>query len=230
MGKTTTSPFTTGLTADNLFNVQGNFVNVTVSYKTAWGIPDAAVDELVAERAVYEPLYHKAQNKNTRTRADVAAHKLAAERYLKKLRRFWNKWIEDGDMPTEEKLLLGGERLDTEQSPGPVITEGPHLRVRTLTGGDIEVKAYSTTDQTKASIPKFAKRIDYAYAIYETEDIPPADPEDYPKRGDSSRAKFIIRAGAKNAGKRLYLISRWVNPSKPKQEGPWTKPISIVIP
>jgi len=228
--KTTTSPLGRGhMTHDNLFNIQGNFVNVTVSYAVGWGIPAPAVAELVAERAVYEPLYHKSQNKNTRTRADVAAHKLGAERYLKILRRFWNKWIEDGDMPTEEKLLLGGELLDTEKTPGPVITDTPYLALRTAGRGKVELRAQTTEDATRASMPAFADRIECRYVILEQGDIPPDNPDNFPKKELSSRAKFILPVGEQNAGKRLHLVARWVHTAKPKQEGPWTDAISITI-
>ncbi|MBI4739163.1 hypothetical protein HY772_06425, partial [Candidatus Woesearchaeota archaeon] len=49
--KTTTSPFGDKLTQDNLFNIQGNFVNVVVANAVAWGISAADVVALVAERA-----------------------------------------------------------------------------------------------------------------------------------------------------------------------------------
>jgi len=228
--KTTTSPLGRGkITHDNLFNIQGNFVNVTVSYAVAWGIPPADVAALVAERAIYEPLYQKVQIKNTRTKADVAAHKLGAERYLEILRRFWNKWIEDGDMPTEEKLFLGGELLDTEPSPGPVITDTPYLAVRTAGRGKVEVRAQTTEDATRASMPAFAKLVECRYVILEQGDIPPDHPDNFPKKELSSRAKFILPVGEQNAGKRLHLVARWVNTAKPKQEGPWTDALSVTI-
>ena len=227
--KTTTSPFPKSVTHDNLFNIQGNFVNVVVTYAAAWDIPAPAVAELVAERAIYEPLYHKAQNKNTRTRADVAAHKLAAERYLKILRRFWNKWIEDGDMPTEEKLFLGGALLDAEPSPGPVITDTPYMALRTAGRGKIEVRAQTTEDATRPSMPSFANLVECRYTILEQGDIPPDNPDNFPKKEVSSRAKFILPVGEQNAGKRLHLVFRWINTAKPKQEGPWTDAISITI-
>jgi len=50
--KTTTSPFGKGkVTHDNLFNIQGNFVNVTVTNKVAWGIPPAEVTAFSTRRA-----------------------------------------------------------------------------------------------------------------------------------------------------------------------------------
>jgi len=228
--KTTTSPFgKKRVTHDNLFNIQGNFVNIVVVNGPIWLIPSTAVDELVAERAIYEPLYLKSQNKNTRTRADVAAHKLAAERYLKILRRFWNKWIEDGDMPTEGKLLLGGDLLDTEPSPGSPITDVPIVGLKGLGGGDIEVRCRVTTDQTRASMHPDANVVDYRYIMVASGTVPPADPEDCPKGDSQPKAKFVLRAGAKNSGKRFYGFFRWLNNRRPRQEGPWSDAQSVVI-
>ena len=55
------------------------------------------------------------------------------------------------------------------------------------------------------------------------------NPDNFPKKELSSRAKFILPVGEQNAGKRLHLVARWVNTSKPKQEGPWTDALSVTI-
>jgi len=233
--KTTTSPFSPlgqgKVTHDNLFNIQGNFVNVTVSYAVAWGIPPADVAALVAERAIYEPLYLKSQNKNSRTRADVAAHKIAAEQYLKKLRLFWNKWIEDGDMPTEEKLLLGGDLLDTEPTPRGKIHSTPVIGQRALDGGSIEFWARVTTDQTRPSMHPLADAVECKYLIVPKGEMPPEDPDASGiKTVVSKKARFIISCGVKNAGDTFYGFFRWVNLTTPANSGDWTtKPKGVVI-
>jgi hypothetical protein len=59
------------LTDDNFFNFQGKMVNKVVTNQVAWNIPAAKVAALTTRRAAYEPLYHKTQDKNTRTNQTI---------------------------------------------------------------------------------------------------------------------------------------------------------------
>lgn len=228
--KTTTSPLGKGkVTHDNLFNIQGNFVNVTVSYALAWGIPPADVAALVAERAIYEPLYLKSQNKNTRTRADVAAHKIAAARYLKKLRLFWNKWIENGDMPTEEKLLLGGDLLDSELTPRRKINDIPYVKLKAIGGGDIRVRVSVDEDQTKSSMHDQADGVECRYILVPKGEMPPSGQKDAKQSVVSKKALFIISCGDEQAGETFWGFFRWVNLTNPANSGQWSHSIKVVI-
>jgi len=226
-----TSPFGRGrLDDDNLFNLQAAYVNAVVVNAVAWGIPAPSVTELVALRAVYEPLYWKVQDKNTRTRIDVAVHRDKRIIYEKKLRDFHNEWIANtSGIPAEQKLILGGRPRDIEPSPSPPITDVPIIGLKGLGGGDIEVRCRVSRDQTRPSMHPDANVIDYRFRMVESGDVPPDDPADCPKGNSQSRAKFVLRAGAKNAGKRFYGFFRWLNKRRPRQEGPWSNPISVVI-
>jgi hypothetical protein len=132
-------------------------------------------------------------------------------------------------IPKSELTILVGKERDTEPSPHPAITDIPIIALRVIGGGDIEVRCRTLTDQTRSSMHSAANLIDYRYVMLEIGARPPADPEDYQKRDVSSRAKFIIRVGAKNEGKRFYAVFRWVNTTKPKQEGPWSEAQTVVI-
>jgi hypothetical protein len=230
MAKTTTSPFGRNLNDPEFFGAQGVCVNAVVTNALTWGIPAPAVAALVAQRAVYEPLYLKLLDTNTRTRADIAAHRLGRKTYENKCRLFWNKWIEDNDeIPAEEKLKTGGRLKDIEPSPSPVITDTPYMALRTAGRGRIEIRAQTTEDATKPSMPSFANLIECRFVVLEQGDIAPDNPENFTKKEVSSRSKFILHVGEQNAGKKFWGVFRWVNTARPKQEGPWTDPISITI-
>ena len=206
---------------DDFFNQEGAYVDRVDANKVAWGIPVGAVNALTALRAEYEPLYTKVQDKKNRTGADVAAHRDCRKRYQTALRAFHKEWVINNSLiPLSDKVILVGKTRDTEPSPHPAITDIPGVTLRVIGGGDIETRCKATKDQTRPSMHPVANLVDYRYVILEIGDIPPADPEDYSKRDVSSRAKFVIRAGAKNEGKRFYSVFRWVNTTKPKQEGP----------
>lgn len=215
---------------DDFFNFQGNLVNIVDTNAAAWGIPDPAVNALVARRAEFEPLYHTAQNKTTRSRADVVAFRECRKTYEKEIRAFVNAYLTANPLVTDEQRSEMALTIhDTEPSPHPVITDIPIVALRVIGGGDIEARCKVLKDQTRPSMHPAANLVDYRYIMLEIGDIPPANPEDYPKRDVSSRAKFIIRVGAQNEGKRFYAVFRWVNTTRPKQEGPWSEPITVVI-
>jgi len=212
---------------DEFFNWQGNFVTLLLLYAVGWGIPLAAVTALSARRAEYEPLYHKAQNKTTRTKADVIAHRQMRDTYEGEIRAFVRKY---GDfIPDTGKADLNLTIRDTEPSPGGPIDDVPSVKVAGVGGGTIKVWCKVTEDKTLPSMHPDANVVEYRYILLETGDVAPSDPEDCPKGDSSSRARFTIKAGAKNAGKRFYGFFRWVNNHRPRQEGDWTNAISVIV-
>jgi hypothetical protein len=215
---------------DDFFNFQGNLVNLVVANAVTWGIPPVEVADLSARRASYEPLYTASQNKTTRTRADVLAHRQARKLYEKEIRDFAKAYLMFNPLVTDEdRMDMALTIHDTEPSPNQPITDVPIIGLRGLSGGDIEVRCRARTDQTRASMHPDANVIDYRYSMVESGDVPPTDPDDCPKGDSQPKAKFVLRVGAKNSGKRLYGFFRWLNNRRPRQEGPWTAAISVVI-
>ncbi|MBI5777978.1 MAG: hypothetical protein HZA49_00790 [Planctomycetes bacterium] len=226
-----TSPFgRIHLSDAKFYGLQGTYVTLADANKVLWGLPLAAVAALVARRAEYEPLYLKIQQLNVRTRADVAAHRDKRRVYEKELREFHNEWIANNSaIPAEQKMILGGRERDLEPSPGGPIDDVPSVKVAGVGGGTIKVWCKVTEDKTLPSMHPDANVVEYRYILLETGDVAPSDPEDCPKGDSSSRARFTIKAGAKNAGKRFYGFFRWVNNHRPRQEGDWTNAISVIV-
>jgi hypothetical protein len=215
---------------DDFFNWQGNFVNLVVANATAWGIPPAEVTALTDRQTEFEPLYTTAQNKTTRNRADVLAFRQSRKIYEKEIRALAKSYLMFNHLVTDEdRMDMGLTIRDTEPSPHPAITDVPIIGLKGLGGGDIEVRCRVETDQTRPSMHPDANVVDYRYIMVESGDVPPADPEDCPKADSQPKAKFVLRAGAKNSGKRFYGFFRWLNNRRPRQEGPWSNPISVVI-
>jgi len=215
---------------DDFFNWQGNFVNLVVTNAPGWGIPAPDVAALVARRASFEPLYTTAQNKTTRTRADVLAHRQSRDLYEKEIRAFAKSYLMFNPLVTDEdRIDMGLTVRDTEPSPSQPITDVPIIGLKGLGGGDIEVRCRVTTDRTMCSMHPDANVVDYRYVTVESGDVPPSDPEDCPKADSQPKAKFVLRAGAKNSGKRFYGFFRWLNNRRPRQEGPWSNAQTVVI-
>lgn len=215
---------------DDFYNKQKSYFALIVANKVAWGIPDAALNPLLALQAEYVPLYDISQDKKNRTSADVASYRDCRKRYAAAWRAFHQERVLHNSLiPVGDKVILVGKARDTEPSPHPVIDAAPIVGLRSLASGEVEVRCQTTTDATRFSMHPAATLIDYRYTLLATGDIPPADPDDCPKKDVSSRAKFIINVGAKNGGMSFWGYFRWLNPKKPRQEGPWTKVINVVI-
>jgi hypothetical protein len=60
-------------------------------------------------------------------------------------------------------------------------------------------------------------------------EMPPEKPTACPEDLTSKKAKYTIRTGSENAGKRFYGFFRWVNQSNPANNGPWSDAITVII-
>ena len=78
---------------DDFFNFQGNFVNLVTLNAVTWGVPVPSVTALSASQALFEPLYHTAQNKSTRNSADVLAHRQSRNIYEKEIRTVARQYL-----------------------------------------------------------------------------------------------------------------------------------------
>lgn len=215
---------------DDFFNFQGNFVNLVTLNAVAWGVPVPSVTALSASQALFEPLYHTAQNKSTRNSADVLAHRQSRNIYEKEIRTVARQYLMNSPLVSDiDRTNLGLTVRDTEPSPSLPITDVPIIGLKGLGGGDIEVRCRVTGDQSRTSMHPDADVIDYRFSMVKSGDVPPEDPENCPKGNSQTKAKFVLRAGAKNAGKRFYGFFRWLNKRKPRQEGPWSNAQSVVI-
>lgn len=103
---------------DDFFNYQAKVVNNSVANQVAWDIPGPAVAALVARRAAYEPLYHKSQEKDDRTRADVLRHRQMRKTYEKELRAFANAYLLYNPLVSDDQRLeMGYPVRDREPTP-----------------------------------------------------------------------------------------------------------------
>ena len=224
---------------DDFFNFQGNLVNKVVANKTTWTIPDTAVDALVSRRQEYEPLYHKSQEKQSRTSGDVFRHRDVRKTYEKEIREFVNAHIRFNDLISDsERLSLGMSPRDTEPSPKPKISDIPIVGLEPMGGGDIEVYCRRQTDQDRPSMHPDADVIEVRFSMLPThqpaqpgavkrEGFP--SPEECPEVRTSTRAHFFIQCEFKNAGQTFYGFFRWVNLTNPANSSSWSNAKTVVI-
>lgn len=215
---------------DDFFNFQGILVDKVSVKKAVWGIPDSAVDALVARRAEYEPRYHKSQAKGDRTSADVDRHRQCRKLYEKEIRTFINSYIRfNGKMTDTDRLTVGMPERDTEPSPRPAISDIPMVFLEPLGGGTIRITCKRETDQDRPSIHRDADGIECRYIFVPKGEKPPASSKDVQNVQVSKKARFYIDCGDKNSGHSFYGFFRWVNLTNPANSGPWSNARSVVI-
>ncbi len=215
---------------DDFFNFQGNLDGLVTANATPWGIPPADVTEINTLRATYEPLYHTSQNKTTRNQGDVLAHRRTRTKYEKRIRKLARNYLMYNPLLTKkDKSDLGLTIHDTEPSPSAPINDVPIIGLKGLGGGDIEVRCRVRGDQTRASMHSDANLVEYRFVTVQSDEAAPDAPEDCTKGSSQTKAKFVIKAGARNSGKRFYGFFRWLNNRRPRQEGPWTNVQTVVI-
>ena len=214
---------------DDFYTFQANLVNIVVTNAPAWGIPAPSVAALVARRALYEPLYLKAENKTTRTRVDVLAHRQMRKVYEKEITVFVKAWLFNPLVTNEDRLSMGIPPRDIEPTPRGKIETVPVVSLTAIGGGDIKARCQTTTDATRYSKHPLADGIEVKYTWVPKGEMPPEKPEDCKNALVSKKAQFIIHCGPGNAGETFYGFFRWVNLTTPANSGQWSNFIKVVI-
>lgn len=216
---------------DDIYNKLRAYLPFIVANKVAWGIPDSAIDPLLDLQSEFEPLYHKIQDKRTRTGADVRAHRRVRDLYKKEIRTFANEYLmfNSSVMDEDSRRMLLTVR-DTEPTLKGKIAAIPYVLVKSVGGGTIEVRVRVEKDQTKSSMHPLADAVEVKYIFVPAGEMPPEDPETCPKHQNSKKARFTIPCGVKNAGQSFYGFFRWVNLTTSANSGDWTtKALGAVI-
>ena len=215
---------------DDFFNFQAKLVNMVVANKVAWGIPDSAVNPLVARRAEYEPLYAKAQEKKDRTAGDVDRHRQMRKIYQKEIEVFANPYIRfNALVPRDKKIEMGIPPRDYEPTPRGRIDAVPVVGLEAIGGGDIKTRCRVTRDQTRYSRHPLSDGIEVKYTWVPKGEMPPEKPEDCKNAYVSKKAQFIIHCGPGNAGETFWGFFRWANLTTPANSGQWSNSIKVVI-
>ena len=213
----------------DFYPFQGNLVNIVVINAVAWGIPAPAVAALVARRAAYEPLYVKAQNKDTRTPTDVLAHRQMRQVYEKEISVFIKAYLYNPLVTDLDRKSMGIPPRDMEPTPRGKIPTIPVVELLPIGGGDIKSSCRVTRDQTRPNRHPLADGVEVQYTWVPKGEMPPEKPEDAKHTLFSKKAQFIIHCGPGNAGETFWGFFRWANLSVPANSGQWSDAIKKVI-
>jgi hypothetical protein len=87
------------------------------------------------------------------------------------------------------------------------------------TGGKMRASSRSSHDSKRASLAAGAKGVQYAYKIGGSA---PTNPDDGTVKDFLSGSTHTLSFGVENVGKKIYIYTRWFNPSYPQFAGAWS--------
>jgi hypothetical protein len=138
----------------------------------------------------------------------------------------------------------------THTKPTSPIPEQCYVHITFRGGGDLKFNCRATLDSTRASMPKGANGVEFAFRIDSPQFVPPIpavidgagndlaskikrdqmiSPKDATDHQTYPKAGFVVKLGPENAGNNLQFFARFINTHYPGLEGPWTGPVSVMI-
>ncbi|MCG3168118.1 MAG: hypothetical protein POELPBGB_03918 [Bacteroidia bacterium] len=199
-----------------------------------------------------DTLYPKYADENQRTKTVVKDVSL----FMKDFRTFANPLLDKmascGFATTaDESALKFVVFKDTTPTPKGKINDVPYVQITPLGLGEVKMRVRTSEDATRASRHPLSDGIEYKYLIVPESagtskpSAPPSSgtpgspstpaatsmvmPEDCTNTVISKKALSTIALGSTASGKRLLLYARWVNLSKPANNGPWTQLMQTIV-
>ncbi len=212
--------------ADSEFNVwQKESLEFTEANAKTWKIPEESITEWKSNKAKWEVAYDKADNKETRSHADVLAKNEARKEYEKDLRAFFNAYIKyNPAISDEERLEFGIHPKGHGHTPVPVPETVPEGRV------DFSIRLQhkivyhdSLTPNSKAK----PKGVHGCQIWMKLGGDAPVNEEELTFLITDTSSPYKIKFKGEDAGKKAYYWLRWVNSKG--EVGPWSSLVSGII-
>jgi len=198
------------------------FLTVVDQHKTAWGIPDAKVTEMLALQTEVETLHKKCQTAD-RSKTDVVAknEKIAL---LKHKEEALVAQLQAADYMNDEfRRQLGITIRDKTPSPHPRPSEEPDTDVRG-TKNHFEHQVRALNPDGKPRKPAGIYGVAFAWQVGGER---PAAGEDLPKGRFSRKPTLVVTYTEADKGKTAYYSTAYENSKGDK--GPWSPVEEAVI-
>ncbi|MDR2362299.1 MAG: hypothetical protein LBD91_06165 [Prevotellaceae bacterium] len=210
----------------NAFNTfQFNFIDLVTTNKAAWGITDAAIAPLAAQKAVWDVVYPKASNEDNRSRADVLAREECQAAYTGDIRLFVNQQLRYNPLVSDpDKLRLGLHVPSGTREDAPEPDKAP-LVIKIDTSESRRYTIHFGNELGERAKPAGV----HGCEIYMKKggDPPTADSE-FTFAGTDTNTPFVVDFDIADIGKTVYYHLRWVNTVGVR--GPWSRQESAIVP
>lgn len=172
----------TNMDAFNTWQI--NLVTTVVANAAAWNLIPAAVTELQNASAAFGPVFTSVNNKENRTRQQMAAYRLYRQQYDGMLRTFVQSYLaNNATIPMAERVGMGlNPRGFTPRQPKGQILTAPEVRLRSLGGGKVRFTFKREEDSGRASMDPNSTgvAIYYRFAPVGVAPLPVPNPEPTP--------------------------------------------------
>jgi len=118
---------------------------------------------------------------------------------------------------------------NSENTPREPIIVPPVTRLKALEGAVVKVQNRVFEDSSRPSMLPDADAIELRWIILDLAAAPPASWENFTHVAIISKANYTMMLNATDAGKRLYVVCRWLNNAEPHKSGPYGIIQSVVI-
>jgi len=119
---------------------------------------------------------------------------------------------------TDESMLNFVIEKDNPSKPTTPIADECITALIPKTGAKMIARSRSEHDSKRSSVAEGATGVQYAYKIGGGA---PVNPDDGTVKEFLSGSSHTLSFGVENVGKKIYIYSRWFNPSYPQFAGTW---------
>jgi len=201
------------------------FVQPNIGPAGIWDIPGTAFDPLLILQTTWDTKWAVAQDKESRTSADVEGKDNARVAYETALRAFVKEWITPNNKITnQERKDMNVTVPDTQRTRVPVPANAPGVSVKELKHLQHILRIIDPTEPGSRAKPE-GVRSAQVYIYFGDND--PGDNNLYTFYGNANRFKFAVDFVAADRGKLVWYIARWENTRG--EIGPWSNPTSATV-
>lgn len=201
------------------------FVQPNIDPAGSWDIPVGAFDPLLPLQTTWDTKWAVAQDKDSRTSADVEGKDNARAAYETALRAFVKEWITPNtNITDQERKDMNLTVPDTERSRVPVPANAPGVSVKEIKHLQHILRIIDPTQPGTRAKPDGVRSAQVYIFFGESE---PGDNKIYTFYGNANRFKFTVDFDAADRGKLVWYIARWENTRG--EVGPWSNPTSATV-
>jgi hypothetical protein len=212
---------------------QWNFILPDTEKQTAFGWDADECSAVLLKLADY--LNARTEYKAVPTSGNWLAKDEAKWTAVHAMRSFSNSSVRfNTKMTAADKLLLGVHTPDTTPTPKPTPTDYVDFEISTLLSDHRVIAKYRIRGSTKRGKGPY-HAVEIRYYVRALDAAAPLDANEEGWHSESNTASPWLKTfPGTDAGKRLYLVMRWVNSAssgtKTSGKGPWSEIVGIIIP
>jgi len=205
----------------DLVTTSANFASLITATPTVFGLTAAQATAYGVVNTAYATAYAAAIDPSTRTPVTVSA-KNTARKNLRNEAKLFAKIVEATLTVTDSQLLSLGLTPRTAPAPVPVPSDGPSLRVVSVSGFIVKIRLGDAASGSKRGKPP---GVSGAAVFSHVGETAPLDIGAWQFEGNTGRVTVDVQfPNTIAAGAKVWITSFWFNGRK--QSGPLCAPVS----